>query len=176
MIIGIVGRNCAGKDTVAEILVAKGFRHRSLSKIIRDEATAQGMSQDRAGLIELANELRRKEGPAVLAERTIKKVDQDHEWVLSSIRHPKEVAVLRSLEGFTLWKIVAPPETRYARSQARGLEAPVSFEEFKALEEKENQTSGDDVQRVSDVEALADATIINDGSVAVLRTRVEELL
>ena len=70
--IGVVGQNCSGKDTVAEILEAKGFQHRSLSKIIRDEATRRGMSQEREGLINLANDLRTQEGPAVLAKKTIK--------------------------------------------------------------------------------------------------------
>jgi dephospho-CoA kinase len=173
--IGVVGQNCSGKDTVAEILESLGFQHRSLSKIIRDEATRLGMTQEREGLITLANELRKKDGPAVLAEMTIKELNTQQDWVFSSIRHPKEVDILRTLEGFELWNVTASVKTRYERWVKRG-DAEISFDRFRELEAKENQTSGDAVQRIGDVEALADKTIINEGTLEDLREQVEELV
>ena len=42
MIVGVTGFFAAGKDTVAEILQERGFRHVSLSDIIREEIRSRG--------------------------------------------------------------------------------------------------------------------------------------
>ena len=38
MIVGLTGKNCAGKGEISEILQKKGFECSSLSDAIRDEA------------------------------------------------------------------------------------------------------------------------------------------
>src|SRR3954467_3895344 len=95
MIVGVTGFFCAGKDTMADMLRAKGFTHISLSDIIRDELAARKLAVTVPNLTELGNELRREHGPGALAERALKRVDFGRNWVITSIRHPAEVAALR---------------------------------------------------------------------------------
>ena len=60
MIIGLTGKNAAGKGEVAEYLKKKGFVYYSLSDVIREEATEKGLEHSRENLINLGNELRKK--------------------------------------------------------------------------------------------------------------------
>ena len=69
MLIGLTGRNAAGKGVVADHLKTKGFYFYSLSDAIRDEIRARGQSESRELLSQVGNELRHRFGPAVLAER-----------------------------------------------------------------------------------------------------------
>src|SRR5262245_39038475 len=98
-VIGLTGRNCAGKDTVAGLLAPRGFERHSLSDALRVELTARGVPIMREALIALGRELREKEGPAVLAER-MKRMIRTQKVVLVSVRSPAEVASLRRLPGF----------------------------------------------------------------------------
>ena len=67
MLIGITGRNGAGKDTAAEYLTTKSFYHSSLSDIIREDARRRNMRPTRANLVQLGNRLREISGTGVLA-------------------------------------------------------------------------------------------------------------
>ncbi len=58
MIIGLVGRNAAGKGEAANYLKSKGFVYYSLSDAIREEAAKRGLEHSRDNLINLGNELR----------------------------------------------------------------------------------------------------------------------
>jgi len=58
MIIGITGSLAAGKDTVAQILEENGFRHISLSQILRDLVIKKGGDLSTASLTEEGNLLR----------------------------------------------------------------------------------------------------------------------
>jgi len=76
MIIGLTGKNAAGKGEVANYLQKKGFVYFSLSDVIREEATSRGLEHTRDNLIKLGNELRGKNGPQYLAEQINKKIKE----------------------------------------------------------------------------------------------------
>ena len=67
MLIGLTGRNAAGKGEVAEYLKKKSFYYYSLSDVIRDEIRSRGQEPTREALIEVGNELRQKHGAHILA-------------------------------------------------------------------------------------------------------------
>ncbi len=119
MIIGLTGRNCAGKGTVAEYLEKKGFYYQSLSDVIREELAGEGREVTREALIEKGNALRAEFGPGVLATKTIPKMLKDRNYVVDSIRVPAEVNELRKLPNFFLVRVEAPRELRFARMKAR---------------------------------------------------------
>ena len=177
MLIGLTGRNAGGKGEVAAQLKERGFECHSLSDIIRDEVRSRGIEPSREHLIETGNSLRRSHGPAILAQRTLRKLDQDSNYAIDSIRNPAEVEALR--EGghhFRLVLVRANAEARFDRIRKRGRESdPTSIEAFKVLEERE--AAGDEhSQNLIQVADLADHTIGNDGTLAELRAQVDELL
>lgn len=83
----------------------------------------------------------------------------------------------RAGDNFVLWAVDAPIEIRYARvkARARAGEQLLSFEEFRASEEKEKQSANAAGQNIPACMALADELIINDGIVAALEAKVAKL-
>ncbi len=77
MIIGLTGKNGAGKTEVSNYLKSRGFEYFSLSDEIRNEIRVRGLQMARDTLIEVGNELREKFGPGVLAERILTRLGND---------------------------------------------------------------------------------------------------
>jgi len=171
LVIGITGRNCAGKDSAAESLIRRGFERHSLSDVLREELRARGEAITRPALIAVGNELRAKEGPGVLARRVQSMMRTDFVAIVS-VRNPAEVACLRGLEDFVLLGVDAPVEVRFRRESGRGREsAPQTLDEFVELEEREN-TADPNAQQLDATMALADHVLVNDGTVEELEEDV----
>lgn len=175
LVIGITGRNCAGKDSVAETLADRGFERYSLSDVLREELRARGEEITRPALIAVGNELRETEGPGVLARR-VQDLMQTDRVALVSVRNPFEVECLRKLPRFVLLGVEAPVEVRYERERARGREsAPESLDVFRQLEDREN-TSNPHAQQLDATMALADHVLVNDSTLEAFEARVTQLL
>jgi len=175
LVIGITGRNCAGKDTLADELESRGFERHSLSDAIREELRARGQEITRDALIKLGRELRESEGPAVLAERMKRMIKTDR-VTLVSVRSPAEIESLRQLDRFVLVTIEAPVAMRYGRELSRAREGACgTLDEFIAIEEREN-TSDPNAQQLSAAIAMADHEILNDGDFDALTQCVEAFL
>ncbi len=175
LVIGITGRNCAGKDTVARTLGERGFETHSLSDVLRVELRRRGQEITRPALIALGKELREAEGPAVLARR-VQAMMETEQVALVSVRSPAEVTCLRALDAFVLVGVDAPVAIRFEREVRRGREsAPASLEAFCALEASEN-TSNPNAQQLDATMGLADHVLHNDGSLAEFEARVSDLL
>ena len=93
---GIVGRNGPGKSTVCEYLVSKGYRVYSLSDVVRNHATEQGLGHDRDTLTSLANQLKADHGTDFFAKAVADSAKGQPFVVFDSIRHPSEIHYLRS--------------------------------------------------------------------------------
>lgn len=146
----------------------------SLSDIVREAATAAGLELSRDNLIATGVRLREEGGPGILAERILPRLTGP--TVVDSIRGPAEVAVLRRAPGFVLLSIDAPVALRFERSRLRGrLGDGATLEEFGAKEARENAAteSGQQIRRTM---ALADRTILNDGTLADLDARLRAAL
>lgn len=178
MIIGITGSYAAGKDTVAEYLQTKGFVHHSLSDLIRDELRARGQETSRENLIAVGNEIRTKFGPGELAKRALQLAEKNKEdkVVITSIRNPTEVTVLKGDPKFRMWLVDAPIALRFARLVSRERGGDIrSLEDFEKKEQEEN-SSDPNAQQLKKVAEMADVEIINDKDVTGLQRAVDELL
>src|SRR6059058_2806379 len=176
MLIGLTGRNAAGKGEVARYLQKKSFYYYSLSDVIRDEIRLRGLQPTRDLLITVGNELRQRHGARILAERILAKIEDDRHYVIDSIRNPSEVDAFRAAKHFKLIRVEAPPEVRFHRILSRHRESdPRTYEEFVALENREAE--GDDTsQNLVKVELMADSTVINDASLEKLYPQIDDLL
>ena len=179
IIIGLTGRNAAGKTTAGEALGARGFSYLSLSDVIREEAKQRGLSTVRENLTALGNELREQHGPGALAELTVGRMRTDRNYAVDSIRHPAEVMALKraGTGTFSLFHIFAPLEARFARSLARNRAGDAqTLEEFIRQEEREFASSNAAAQQLLETERLADRRIHNDGTLEEFIARLSDTL
>jgi dCMP deaminase len=176
MLIGLTGRNAAGKGEVARYLQRKSFYYYSLSDAIRDEIRARGEEPTRERLIIVGNELRQRYGSNILAERVLAKIEDDKHYVIDSIRNPAEVETFRTAKHFKLIRIEAPSEVRFQRILGRQRESdPRTFDEFMTLENREAE--GDDTsQNLVKVGLMSDDALTNDGALEKLYPQIDQLL
>ncbi len=179
MIIGLTGTYAAGKGTVAEYLIGKGFQYYSLSDELRLLLREKGIMPTRDNLIKAGNELRRKYGPGFLAELVLKRVKgapSIASAVVDSIRNTGEISALRELKGFYLVAVDAPVDIRYERARKRGTERdPKSFSEFLVQEKREMAGKNTEQQLAACIKS-ADFAISNDSDYKKLYKEIEKTL
>ncbi|HEY3130800.1 MAG TPA: deaminase [Acidobacteriota bacterium] len=176
MIIGLTGRNAAGKGVVAEYLKGRGFHYFSLSDVIREAIQQSGGQVTREGLIETGNELRQKFGRGYLAEEISARLHEDKNYVVDSIRNPSEVRVFRRSPRFVLVNVEADEDERFRRLQQRRREQdPVTLNEFRRMEERE-LSADESAQQLHEVAKMADYTIKNNGSLGDLHRGIQEMI
>ncbi|HSB47864.1 MAG TPA: deaminase [Candidatus Bilamarchaeum sp.] len=177
MIIGLTGENCAGKSTIAEYLMRKGFYYYSLSDVIREEVKAEGRAVTRENLIKKGNELREKFGPGILGAKMASKVQKDKNYVIDSIRNPAEVGELKKLGRFFLFYVTAPPDTRFRRIKSRNREEdPQTYEAFLHIEKLEMENAEKTKQNLKGTFALAERRIENNADFTDLYDLVDKAL
>ena len=151
-IIGLAGMFASGKDTLANYLADHySYRHISTGDILRDEAMKRYGSTERPVLFKTGTELRREAGAGVLVQRAIHLFEQEQAdrhfagAVISGLRSLGEAKAILQAGGVLLF-VDAPIEIRYQRMQSRlrDNETHLTLAEFKAQEEKELRTAGDD--------------------------------
>ena len=165
MIIGLTGKNAAGKGELAEHLKSKGFAYFSLSDALRDEATKQGLDHSRDVLIKLGTEMREKLGNAILAVKINEKIRQlqNKDIVVDSIRNPGEIEELRKNNNLILIGVHTDSKIRFERLVRRGrVGDSKTFEEFLEHEKKENNNEGSG-QQLDRCMGMADKIINSDG-------------
>lgn len=177
MIIGLTGKNGSGKGEVVSFLQSRGFEAHSLSDVLRDELKKRGRTPTRDALIKLGNELRRRHGAGVLAERILAKLDIDRHYIIDSIRNPQEVAAFRRRGDFALVCVKAPARIRFERLHKRARERdPKTFEDFLKLEAAEASHPDPTRQLLDHTEKLADRSVSNAGTVAELHRKISTLV
>jgi len=175
MIIGVAGRNGAGKGEFVKFLEARSFTALSLSDAIRHELAERGVEETRGRMIEVGQEMRRRSGPGALAQSLVKQLQPDRNYAIDSIRHPVEVEILRHCgQDFHLVWIDAKLETRFARIEKRGRNGdPKDVAELEALEARERGSDDPNAQQLDAVQAEASFTLSNDGTIEELQAQIE---
>ena len=178
MIIGVIGTLGAGKGTVASYIAKKkGFRHISMSKIIRYEAKKLGYGMDRTSLQKVGNIFsKRKKG---LSEKVLERMAKYRvdDAVVEGIRIVPDIKRLKKAGKFVLLAVDAPIKVRYERILKRNnlQDKGVSFEDFKREDEKELR--GDwPGQQTGKCLKLADCKVVNAGTKKELYNKIDKLL
>ena len=180
IVIGLTGKNAAGKGTVAEILSQNKFVYHSLSDSLRDELKILGKDETRDNLIETGNKLRKEGGPGVLADKLIPKLSIDNNHIVDSIRNPFEVNSLRdncSSNTFFLISVDADARLRYDRLCSRGrIGDSDSWESFVNQEKQEENNDDPNKQQLSKTMDMADYSIDNSGTLEDLEKQIKRIL
>ena len=168
MIIGLTGKNAAGKGELAKHIQDKGFVYFSLSDALRDEAAKQKLNHSRETLIRLGTEMREKFGNGILAKRINEKISilkTKDNFVVDSIRNPGEIEELRKNSDFILIAVHTDAKIRFERLIRRGrIGDAQTFEEFEEHEKKENNNEGSGQQLDKCID-IADKTINSNGTI-----------
>jgi dephospho-CoA kinase len=178
MIIGITGTLGAGKGTVGQYLKDKhGFNYFSARDVWVEEVKRRGLPINRDTITETANDLRAQHGPHYFSDRALTRANElGGDAVFESIRTVGEADYLKQ-HGAFLWAVDAEIHTRYARIVERQSETDkVSFEKFKADEEREWESTDPTKQNLKAVIAMADTALLNDGTPEDLFAQVEKAL
>jgi len=177
MIIGVTGMLGAGKGTIAEFLLSKGFKHYSVRAFLTEEILKRGLNVSRDNMVFVANDLRAKFGPGCIIDELCKRALKDGgDAVVESIRAVGEVEALKR-NGGILFGIDADIETRYRRVMNRaGVTDKVSFDEFVRQEQRESTLSDPTKGNLGKCIELADYKFKNDWTVDELRGKVDKAL
>jgi len=179
-IIGLTGRNAAGKGTVASFLKKKSFVYHSLSDTLREELKRRKLEESRDNLIMIGNSLRESGGPGILADLMISNLISLENHIVDSIRNPIEVKSLRreyENHSFILISIDAKPEIRYERLKQRDRAGDSSsWKEFITQEKLEESSSDPNKQQLFATINEADYHIDNSGSLSNLEDQIGKVL
>ena len=178
MIIGITGTLAAGKGTVVEILIEKGFKHYSARGFITEEIKRRGLEVNRDNMVLVANDLRHQHSPSYIAEELYRIASaQEGDVIIESLRTPGEVMSLRDKSDFHMLAVDADPEVRYSRMIERNNETDgISFEKFMDDEQKEMENIDPAKQNIKKCVEMSELKLENNGSKEDLRRKVEEIL
>lgn len=198
-ILGFTGMPGSGKSEAMEVAKARGIPVVRMGDLIWEEVDRQGLPRDAANVGKVANAMRQSHGKDVWALRTCERVrqivsDLDAKEkaagarpaavaeqaprparlvLIDGIRSDEEVQTFRRLLGdeFELVAIHTDPEHRFDRMVKRGrADDSKDLDVLKARDERE-MTWG-----IARTIALADEMVVNDGTLAQFRHKVEKLL
>ena len=175
MIIGFTGRIAAGKETIKEFLVNKGFKYFQTSDILKGILIERGMEINRSNMQDLGDELRNKDGPGVLMKMFLENIDKNEDYIIDSLRNPKEAEFLRgSGIKFYLIAVDAPQKLRYERIKSRGKTSdPMIWEDFLKIDERDYGEDDENGQQVGKCMEIADIIIVNDGDIEKSMKEIE---
>jgi len=177
MIIGITGTIGAGKGTVVEYLIEKGFEHYSVRALLTEEIKNRGWPVTRDNMFIVANDFRAI-SPGYVVETLLSRArDAGKNCVVESIRSIGEVKTLRTYPNTILLAVDAKPELRYERVLARkSVTDNLSYERFLEEEARESQSEDPNIGNLPKCITLADHIIFNNEDREDLYKKVEEIL
>ena len=180
MLLGVVGLNGSGKDTVADYLVEKyDFVHYGCGQAVRDELKKLGKNQlDRNEMIDLAKKMRKENGNEYWPKFIFEKFQDSKNLIISSIRNPSEIDFIESKKG-RLIRVDAEQELRFKRISNRAntdafQHGETSFDDFKEKENKELESEDPSKQQLLKCLERASIVIDNNGSLEEVYKKVDE--
>lgn len=177
MIIGITGTNGAGKGTVVEYLIKKGFAHYSARAFITAEIERRGLPVDRDNMRLVANDLRQQHSPSYVIDSLYDQAAAaGGDAVIESVRVVEEARHLQERSAVVL-AVDADRKLRYERAVSRGSATDkVTFEQFCEQEDREMNAPDAWDMNIFGVMKIADYTLENNGTVEELNAQVDEVL
>lgn len=176
IVIGLIGEMGSGKSTVSRY-ITETYRasHYRFSDFLREILEKLYISPTRVNLIDLFLILAERFGENVLARPMKELVDKDQNSliVVEGIRRPADISLLKELPNFYLIGITSPEHTRYARITARRENSDDSTKTYEGFKEDEQRPTE---ILIVDMIKNADYTIINDGTLEELCTKVNNLI
>ena len=174
IVVGVAGMPGSGKATIRRMVERMGNVAVVMGDEVREEAIRRGLKPTPDNLGTLMLKLRKEEGPAVVAERCIPKIEEAKTKlvIVDGIRSLREVEEFkRHFPNFSLIAIHTSPEARFRRLfRRRRSDDPKNWKTFMERDSRELGVG------LGSVIATADYMIVNEGTKSQLRREVREVL
>lgn len=163
-VVAVCGMPGSGKGEFANIMAKNGCPVFSMGDMIRHEVKIRGLEEAPEIFGIIAAELREKFGDDVLAVRLADRIDSESSLnsmvLIEGLRGTAEYEIFKNRWGddFSTVAIVAKPDTRFARIQARGRSEDGNYEQFLIRETRESGWG------LNDLIDTADYKLSNEGS------------
>ncbi len=174
-VVAIVGMAGSGKSEVARAFVQHGFTRVRFGDITDEEVKKRGLNLNEDNERRVRELLRKEHGMAAYAILNLPRIDaarKDSSAVVDGLYSWEEYILLKDRYGddFAVVAVWASPKTRYARLSKRSVR-PLTLAEAASRDrtEIENTNKGGPI-------AMADHTIINEGSLSDLEKQANKLL
>ena len=167
LVIAILGMPGAGKGVASEAARRLGLDVLVLGDVIREETKRRGLEPTPENVGNVMLQVRRDDGPAVVAKRLVPKVEASKSRILivEGIRSEDEVRELKSKFEVITVGIHASPKTRFQRLLARGRsDDPKTWDTFYERDSRELNVG------LCRVIALADILLLNEGTIDELQS------
>jgi len=172
-VIAILGMPGAGKGVASEAGKRIGLEVLVLGDVIREETERRGLEPTPDNIGRVMLQIRKDEGPAVVAKRLVPKIEasKSHTLIVEGIRSEDEVRELRSKFEVVTVGIHASPKTRFQRLLARGRsDDPKTWDMFYKRDSRELDVG------LCRVIALADVPLLNEGTIDELQSSFDAAL
>jgi dephospho-CoA kinase len=174
VVVGVTGMPGAGKGAFRRVIQRMGYPVVIMGDEVRVEVKRRKLEPTPENLGKVMLQLREAEGPAAVAKRCIPKLQNTKERmvVVDGIRSLHEVEEFKKhFPNFTLIALHSSPKTRYQRlSRRRRSDDPKSWETFRQRDIRELSVG------LGAVIATADYMIVNDGTLAQLRKKIQQVM
>lgn len=171
-ILAIVGLPGSGKTTAIEAIVDLGIVV-TMGDVVRNEAKRRNIESSGSNLGKIAEELRKKDGPGIIAKKCVDLIikKKDNIIFIDGIRSLAEVSIFRKFWKFPIIAIIVDEKKRLRRLFKRfRSDDPKDLEELKERDNRELKFGLDEV-----IEE-ADYKINNNSTVDDLKKKVREVV
>ncbi len=153
----VAGMPGAGKTVVAKSLSKLADKLVVMGDLVREEARRRGLKVKPRVLMQLAEDLRRERGPAVVAKLLLERLREERVVVVDGVRSLHEIEEFRKSGEVIIVAVHASPKTRFERLRKRGRkDDPRDWEQFRERDLRELRLG------LGEVIALADIMLVNE--------------
>ncbi|MFB6089308.1 MAG: AAA family ATPase [Candidatus Aenigmatarchaeota archaeon] len=174
-IVAVVGMPASGKSEAVKVFEKNGFSRVYFGKPVFDRLEKEGLEVNEENERKIREKMREEGGMAVMAKKCLPKIDEKLKKgnvVIESLYSWEEYKLLKKKYGdkFQVLAIYSSPRTRYKRLKKR---------KDRKLTKKEAKNR--DYSQIENLHtpgpiAIADFTIVNEGSLKDFKKYVEELV
>jgi len=174
VVVGVAGMPGSGKGLFRRTVQRMGYPVVIMGDVVREEVKQRNLKPTPENLGKTMLNLRELDGPAAVAKRCIPKLKKatDRIVVIDGIRSLAEVEEFKKhFPNFILIAIHASPKARYQRlSRRRRSDDPTNWDTFMERDLRELGVG------MGAVIAAADHTIVNEGTVAQLKKKIQQVI
>jgi len=174
LIIGLAGMPGSGKSTVVRVAEERGYCLIIMGDVVREEAKRRRLKSNPENIGKIMLELRKKEGPVVIAKRCIPKIKRAirDKVIIDGIRSLDEVEEFkRHFPKFSLIAVHSSPETRFKwLYRRRRSDDPENWGIFHERDMRELSVG------LGDAIAMAEYIIVNEGELKAVKEKIREIL
>jgi dephospho-CoA kinase len=166
-VIAILGMPGAGKGVASEAARRLGLEVLVLGDVIREETERRGLEPTPKNIGSVMLQVRKDEGPAVVAKRLVPKIEASRSstLIVEGVRSEDELRELRSRFEVITVAIHASPKTRFQRLLSRGRsDDPKTWDTFYERDARELSVG------LGHVIALADVVLLNEETIDRLQS------